>query len=398
MPAVNPQILTWARETAGLDVREAAGRLQLKDSRRSTAADKLLAYESGKVLSRSLLLRMAKLYRRPLLSFYLPNPPKKADRGEDFRTLEAAGDPGQDAIVDALIRNIRARQNIVKTAILSEGDTDPLPFVGSFQAEGGSHELARYIQQAFEIDLDAYRRASSQEEAFGYLRSAVERKGVFALLAGNLGSYHTNLEVEVFRGFALADDIAPFVVINDQDAKAAWSFTLLHEVAHLCLGASGISGGSSERRIERLCDEAASLVLVSEEELYAAFPDALDIDWEEQVELIDRFAADKKISSRFVAFRLLSSGMLTAEQFSGLSAYFLNRWRATRERQRDKARSRDGGPSYYVMRRHKLGAALLDTAKRMLSSGELSTSDVGQVLGVRPLNVGNVLANGGRRG
>ena len=35
---------------------------------------------------------------------------------------------------------------------------------------------------------------------------------------GNLGSHHTDLEVEVFRGFALADDFAPFVVVNPKDS------------------------------------------------------------------------------------------------------------------------------------------------------------------------------------
>jgi hypothetical protein len=35
----------------------------------------------------------------------------------------------------------------------------------------------------------------------------------------------------VFRGFAPADDLAPFIVINDNDP--AHSFTLLHELVHI---------------------------------------------------------------------------------------------------------------------------------------------------------------------
>ena len=66
---------------------------------------------------------------------------------------------------------------------------------------------------------------------------------MFVLLKGDLGNYRTAIDVEVFRGFAIADDIAPFVVINDNDSKAAWSFTLLHELTHLLLGQTGISGG-----------------------------------------------------------------------------------------------------------------------------------------------------------
>ena len=80
---------------------------------------------------------------------------------------------------------------------------------------------------------------------------------MFVLLAGNLGSHHSAIPVSAFRGFAIADPIAPFIVINDGDAKAAWSFTLLHELAHLWLGATGVSGGVPEMQIERFCWDAA---------------------------------------------------------------------------------------------------------------------------------------------
>src|SRR3546814_17037769 len=64
--------------------------------------------------------------------------------------------------------------------------------------------------------------------------------------------------IDAFRGFALADPIAPFVVINDRDAKTAWSFTLLHEVAHLWIGATGVSGGHFEGSTEQFCNDVAS--------------------------------------------------------------------------------------------------------------------------------------------
>jgi len=38
--------------------------------------------------------------------------------------------------------------------------------------------------------------------------------GIFVLLIGDLGSYHTAFDLEVFRGFALSDDIAPFIIIK----------------------------------------------------------------------------------------------------------------------------------------------------------------------------------------
>jgi transcriptional regulator with XRE-family HTH domain len=44
---INPRILRWARETAGLSVREAAEKLGLKDTGKATAVEKLKALEEG---------------------------------------------------------------------------------------------------------------------------------------------------------------------------------------------------------------------------------------------------------------------------------------------------------------------------------------------------------------
>nr|VFK17487.1 MAG: protein of unknown function (DUF955) [Candidatus Kentron sp. LFY] len=392
MPNVNPQILIWARETAGFSVEQAAGKLQLTDTKTTTAAQKLLAYEGGKPPSRALLARMAKQYRRPLLVFYMPSPPRKADRGEDYRTLHPEIDPAQEAIVDALVRRIEVQQSLLKGALLSEEDAEILPFIGSYSMDRGVTGLAREISTTSSFNLDEYRAAATQDDAFKYLRARMEDLGVFTLLAGNLGSHHTNLDPSIFRGFALSDEIAPFVVINDQDAKTAWCFTLLHEVAHLWLGVTGISGGTGERRIERFCNEVASEILLPDSDMQRDFRIPDTPDNRSLMDSIDAFANQRKISAGMVAYRLFRRGAIEQPRFETLTATFHERWRESRS-QKPKT---DGGPSYYVVKRSRLGNALLNTAQRMLASKELSTTQVATILGVRALKVGNLFSGGGQ--
>jgi len=393
MPTVNPQILVWARETAGYDLPEAAKKLAFTDGKRATAAEKLAAYESGESPpSRSLLLKMSKQYRRPLLTFYLGEPPARADRGEDFRTLRHAVDPSINGIVDALVRNIKARQQIVREALLSEQEHQPLAFVGSYTLDQGVRGLVKRIRETAAVELDVYREKKTQEEAFKYLREQIEGLGIFSILAGNLGNHHTNLSTEIFRGFAIADSIAPFVVINDQDAKTAWPVTLLHEVAHLWLGATGISGSVAERRVEQFCDKVASEFLIPEAELRDKFPYETLGDFDASVEAISYFASARNVSSSLIAFRLLGREAITQATFNDLRKHFYERWRATQERKKQKAKATSGGPSYYVLKRLRNGSALVETSERLMRSGELSTTQAAKVLGVRPLKVGNVFS------
>ena len=82
--------------------------------------------------TRPVLLKMAKTYRRPLLVFYLAEPPKTGDRGQDFRTL-----PGHEKFnpeLDALLRDIKARQGLIRS-MLEDDKAEPLEFVGSATIE-----------------------------------------------------------------------------------------------------------------------------------------------------------------------------------------------------------------------------------------------------------------------
>lgn len=381
MTRFNPAVFQWARESAGFELEEAARQIGI-------AGPSLNSIEDGeKEPSRTMLLNMARVYRRSLLTFYLSAPPKKGDRGEDFRTVAPDQVVNSEADVDALVRDLRARQRLVRAVLEDDEDVQPLEFVGSAKMDAGVLALREAIEKLLGVTNADYRAQKNAEGSFNLLRERAESVGVFVLLAGNLGSHHSTIPVGAFRGFAIADPLAPFIVINDGDAKSAWSFTLLHELAHLFLGATGVSGGGlPEKKIERFCNEVASEFLLPNSDVEKINLAGLDMD--EQIVLISHQAERWRVSRQMVAYGLYKVGRLSLEAWKTLSAEIHERWISEQRRAKEIAKiKKTSGPSYYVVRRHRLGSAMLDFARRSMDAGTLSPARAAKALGVKPRSV-----------
>jgi Zn-dependent peptidase ImmA (M78 family) len=298
-----------------------------------------------------------------------------------------------EPLVDVLVRDIRARQSMVRSILEDDEDATPNSFVGSVDPAISVEQLAAALRDVFAIDIATYRRHVTVEAGFDYLRSKAELAGVFVLLIGNLGNYRTNLAVEAFRGFALADDLAPFVVINDQDAKTAWSFTLLHELGHLLLGETGISGARTDSKVEMLCNDAASTLLVPQSEIVELGANVGN-EFDADVLVITKFCRSRLISRSMVAYRLFKIGRINEAKWQHLTEHFRREWYALKEKlkEKQKAKENDGGPNYYVIKRHRIGHALLMFVERGLQSGILTPTKAGKVLGVKPRSVAPLLS------
>ena len=356
------------------------------------AVDRLAALERGdKEPTRPVLVKMAQHYRRPLLAFYMPKPPPPGDRGVDFRRLSVPRRAETDALVDALVRNVKSRQGMVRAVLETEDEAVPLPFVGSLLQSSSSSDAREGLRSVLSRNLTAkdYYAQRNPEDAFALLRSTVEAAGVFVILKGDLGNYQSAIDVDAFRGFAIADDIAPFVVVNDNDAIPAWSFTLLHELVHLLLGQTGISGSAHPgTEGERFCNNIAAEWLLPGEMLHKV---EIDRDVTVQQQRIGEFARPRNLSHTMVAYRLLRSGRLDQPTFDQLRMVFAEQWQTARDRRRVRARDADGGPNYYVVRRHRVGQALLGFTSRMLEANALSMTKAARILDIKPVQVDKLL-------
>jgi Zn-dependent peptidase ImmA (M78 family) len=400
MPKVNPKILRWARETAGLTPEEAVKKLALKEARGVSAVDRLAALEMGEDMpSRPMLVNMAKKYRRPLLTFYLSAPPKTGDRGQDFRTLPEGKTFADEALLDALIRDIQARQSMVRSVLEDEDEASPLPFIGSMKITDGAPAVLASIRETLLFSLSEFRSQANAEKAFALLREAAEAAGIFVILRGDLGNYHTNIDLHTFRGFALADPIAPFVIINSQDAKNARAFTLLHELAHLWLGqtgVTGVSGEDAELSIERFCNGIAGEFLLPMAEIRALQIDTTS-DMETLEHQISGYASKYNVSSSMIAYKLYKADSIDEDSWKQLKTMFRDKWLESQRREKERRKGKKG-PSANKVDAHRLGSGLIRLVVRMMDAGALSTTKAGKVLGIKGQRIPALLEATGHGG
>lgn len=390
MPNVSPQVLRWARETAGLTREEAVAKLGLRDARGVAAVKRLQAMEEGRATpTRPLLTKMAKQYRRPLVVFYMSAPPLRGQRGQDCRSTASSERSRMDeALLDALFRRVRARMAILRSAMEEQDGAEALAFVGSRSMADGVDSVLASIRDTLGVQLADFREASTATNAFRVLRARAEAVGVFILLEGNLGSRHTDMAPSVFRGFALADPVAPFAVVNPNDHRRAWAFTLLHELAHIWLGQTAVSGGVPELSIERFCNDVASEYLLPRDDLSKIrLPRTHTTST--VADIVGDFARRRNVSASMVAYRLYSLSMLAHADWQALSRHYRDKWAARRKAERGKAR---GGPDYYAVRRHRLGTRMLEVVSPLVASGDLTTTKAGRLLAVGASQVHRVLS------
>ena len=162
------------------------------------------------------------------------------------------------------------------------------------------------MRETLAFDLERRQEVGTWEEARRELISHAEDVGVLVMVSGVVGNNtQRKLDPQEFRGFALADDLAPIVFINGTDTKAAQIFTLAHELAHIWLGASAVSDARPEQvavtdTVERWCNAVAAELLVPLESIRNDFDSGLNLASE-----LQRLARAYKVSTLVVLRRLL---------------------------------------------------------------------------------------------
>ncbi len=383
---INPQMLFWARSETGASLEEAAKKIGLKDSKQSSAAEKLRAFENGENHpTKRQLFRIAEVLRRSLITFYLETPPIKDNRNSDFRRTNAVLTERDQGILEALVRNIRTRQDLTIQVLIEEENPEPLDFVDSMNIAESSEAAVERVKRALGLLESPIRIRKNPKKLFKILRHRVERLGVYVLLATDYGPFRSSLSGQIFRGLAISDPIAPFVVIYRRDNESTWSFTLLHELIHLFLGHTGISGAfeaTTSNRTEGFCNAIAGKILLPDYDLKGL---VIGKSVPEIRQAIADISMDYSVSMHMVAYRLQQNNLITSDQYRRFASELTKYGHEQQERQSVESgkQAKTGGPSIYVLQKHRVGLPLLELVGRNLRNGNLSHSKAATILGTK---------------
>jgi len=382
---INSEMLEWARKEAGLSLAEAAHQAKIKATKLKTPEERLEDWEKGRDYpTQNQLNQIAKAFYRPVLTFYMTDPPIPNDDVADFRTVadEDIGRPSP--ALRALVSKMKARQQEVLDILLErEEPPEPLPFIGSFPNNRDDVAIAKDLERVLELPLARRENLSDNAALLRLIRNCAEEAGVYVLAEGDLGSHHTDIPPTVFRGFVLADPIAPFIVLNDNDAKPAQTFTLVHELAHLWIGDSGISNfdpfdRAAGNETERFCNEVAAEFLMPRREIARAWEAYRDYDTADTVLALSK---EFSVSRAAIAHRLWKMEQIPEDTWWALYGSYKKEWEAWKAKQREQE---EAPPLYFSMKKSQLGRKLISTVLRSVEAGEITYTRASRILNAAP--------------
>lgn len=360
-------MIRWARDRVGLAASEAAAAAGVKPEQfqRWEEGDTQPTFRQAQLLAQAL--------HTPFGFFFLKEAPAEVPLLPDLRTVGGTpvGKPSVN-LTETMRHSLQRQAWFVD--YLQEQGAEPLPFVGRFNVATHPVQVAQDIRDVLGVDVEHGQR--SWETYYRELIEAAERVGVLVMRSGIVGNNtHRKLDVGEFRGFAISHPLAPVVFINSSDAPSARLFTLLHELAHIWLGSSGISNAApgNTRREEVACNAVAGEFLAPSQlfaQLWAAGPQDLSA---RVAELAHRFHV-----SRFVVIRrALDLGLVDREVYAAFYRAELDAFQA----------AGGGGGSFYRNAGAKNSARFARAVIAEAFSGRLLLRDAGRLLGVQPSKI-----------
>lgn len=342
---ITPEILKWARETAKISLDIAASKV-------NKTSDVLSKWETGESYPTiKQAEKLAKVYKRPFSIFFLPEIPKDFQPLQDFRKSDSVKLTTASIFI---MREIQQKQAWLKEVLIDEKQ-EKLDFVGKYTINDPVKSVAIDILKTLNITPGSYSESSAIKE---WIKKA-ELNGIYISRTSFIHSRLT-IEKNELQGFAIADEYAPFIFINSKDWDAPQLFTLVHELVHLWIAATGISNEvefdnkkdkSKLHPIELFCNEVTANILMPSELIQ-------NLDKITFVNSKNVFKAAKNIgvSSFALIVRASNLGIISRTKYNTLRGQVQEDFEKFLEKEAEKKakqKKQSGGPNPYLLRLNK---------------------------------------------
>jgi Zn-dependent peptidase ImmA (M78 family)/transcriptional regulator with XRE-family HTH domain len=378
---VNRRVVRWARERRGFTKDALANKLKV-------SVQQVTQWEAGPQYPPfGKAQDLASALDIPFGYLFLSVPPIDKPALPDLRRVTPDRLPPSPEFIDLLNDIVVKHDWYVDYA--KENGADQLPFVGGKSVNSPLSRTVSDIQSVIGMK-ELRKKAKSPSDYLRLLALSAEESGIIVMRSGVVrGNPHRKLSVIEFRGFAISDKIAPLVFINSKDALVAQIFTLAHELAHIWIGASGISNPDLGHRaaprvpdevIEQYCNDVAAELLVPATEFEAMWSGAIGNNDGMSQHLSRTF----RVSVPVILRRALELNRIPQGEFIRL-------WNVHRERTKALVENRDedessGGNFYntfFARNSHRLTQAVVSFVR----TGHMGTLEAARLLNVRTATI-----------
>lgn len=345
------------------------------------------SWESGELLPTfSQLEKLAyQVYKRPLVVFFLSEPPKETTVREDFRTIPEEDISALSPDVRLIIRKAKHHQVALKEIYGNKNPAEKSIHKDlSFKVEFNVKQSTSIVRQYLKIDEGFKSKFSDASDAFTAYRNILQENGVYVF----------QYPLKSVRGFSLTDKEFPVIVVNSSDAPTAKNFTLFHELCHILFNTGGVFRDFVNEelklginKIEKFCNEFASEFLVPATEIAKHFINKLQSDsltWSE--EKIRNVAALFKVSKEVILRRLLDLGVTDKRTYSQMTKRWNEQYKALKENRKRQS----GGPPYQTLVISHLGKKYVTEVLTSYHDGKLDVQRTAQFLGVKVNQVSKI--------
>lgn len=376
---VRPEILRWARASICMDVPTAAKRLKVP-------ATTLELWEtSGATLSFTRVEKIAEAYRIPsagLLFAAVPvDPPLPVDR----RTMASQAEWELSLDFVLAVRFAQALQEtVVEIGVLED---QKLPSGPSFEVGATAADAAAKMRMDLGLSLAEQAGFKNASDALKAWTTLVESLGVHVL--------YRRWSIGEGRAFSLAGDV-PVIVLNDSDKDSAKVFSLFHELAHVCLGETGVCDmypagyDQAHGQTETFCNAFAAELLVPSDALlrHRLVRSHVGSSWNDSV--LSALAREFAVSRETVLRRLLTHKKTTPEFYEAQRERFAMEFAEYMARL-SKARKRSsGGPPWPDRVIHNHGQRFSKSVVTAFADGRISATEAGTYFGTTPRHIDGI--------